>query len=489
MRIRYKAIAQLLALIIIDLFAYYLSLTISLFIQMNFLYLMNFNHIFGQNIASYLFNLNYAMSNLWIPTAYIIILQFEKLYMARYPFWEESRIIFKAVTFTVVFIYITVTVRNLIGNISKMEFFVLWLALIFFLPFFRYWGKKLLFRIGLWRENVLIIGSGDRALTTIKGLENEEHLGYHVIGVLDNNPANIGKTIRTKKRSYKVYGEIRNFDKFVSIMKIETIFIASPQTKPEELTELINQIYKVVKRVVIIPDIKGVSIFNSELHYLFMEKLFMIKVNNSLNSTPNRVVKRLFDLCLSIIGLILISPLLVLIAIAIKATSQGPILFSQSRIGKNGKEFKIFKFRTMYIDAQERLKHILATDPKAKAEWEASYKFKNDPRVTPVGKLLRQTSLDELPQILNILKGNMALVGPRPVIQDEIDKYYGTFREHYFSVLPGLTGLWQVSGRSDTDYDFRIQTDVWYVQNWSLWLDIIIIIKSVPAVLKREGAY
>ena len=143
----------------------------------------------------------------------------------------------------------------------------------------------------------------------------------------------------------------------------------------------------------------------------------------------------------------------------------------------------------MYSDAKERLEKLLKEDPKIKEEWEKNFKLKNDPRITKIGNFLRKTSLDELPQIFNVLKGEMNFVGPRPVVQEEIDQYYKDDAEYYFMVKPGITGLWQVSGRSDTDYNFRIETDKWYVLNWSLWLDIIILFKTVKAVLKREGAH
>jgi undecaprenyl-phosphate galactose phosphotransferase len=375
------------------------------------------------------------------------------------------------------------------GNISRGMLFFLWLYLILFLPLFRFWGKKFLYKIGLWKESVLIIGAGDKAITTIRGLANEEHLGYSVIGLLDNDRNKIGKFITVKNKKYKIYGAIKNFDKFVNILGIETVFIALPNESQEELSEMLSEVYQLVKRVIIVPDIKGIAIFNSELHYLFMEKLFMIKVHNNLNSLTNIILKRIFDLVFSIIGFIIISPFFLAISIMIKLTSPGPVIFSHKRVGLAGKEFNTFKFRTMYADAEERLEKILAVDPKAKKEWETNFKLKNDPRVTSIGRFLRQTSLDELPQIFNIIRGEMSLVGPRPVVVEEITKYYGPFKEYYFSVLPGLIGLWQVSGRSNTDYDFRVQTDVWYVQNWSLWLDIIIMFKSVRVVLGREGAY
>ncbi len=490
MRFKYKALAQYISLVVLDLAAFYISLLLAIFSQRNFKYLMNFKYIFGsENFSAFVFLFSYTVSILWIPLAYIIVLQFEKLYNARYPFWDESRIIFKSVTIAIVFIFLTITIRNMYGNISRTVFLYLWAYLIFALPIVRYWGKKFLFKTGVWKESVLIIGAGEKAVATINGLYNEEHLGYNVVGFLDDNPKNIGKTIRINDKEYKVYGPIKNYEKFIHLLNIETVFIANPSVSQEELTRIVNDVYKLVKRVIIIPDINGVAIFNSELQYLFMEKLFMIKVNNNLNSTANRIVKRGFDITTSILLFIFISPVFLFIALLIKITSKGTVIFRQPRIGKDGMEFYAYKFRTMYMDAQERLKNILETDPAAKREWDKNFKIKNDPRVTSIGKFLRKTSLDELPQIFNIMRGEMSAVGPRPVIQEEIEKYYGSYRHYYYSVLPGMTGLWQVSGRSDTGYDFRIQTDVWYVQNWSLWLDIIIIFKSIPAVLNRKGAY
>ena len=184
---------------------------------------------------------------------------------------------------------------------------------------------------------------------------------------------------------------------------------------------------------------------------------------------------------------VLIIPFLVL-SLCIKLTSPGPAIYKQKRVGKNCKPFFCYKFRTMYQNAEERLKEMLRTDPEARAEWNACWKLKNDPRITPLGKYLRKTSLDELPQIFNMLKGEMSLVGPRPVTQEEIDKYYKESASLCFSVQPGITGLWQVSGRSNTSYDYRVSLDSWYVRNWNLWLDFVILAKTVVVVLKKEGA-
>ncbi len=489
MKIRLKSLVQLFSLIFIDLAAYYICLFLAVFIELNLKLLFNFNYIFSRdNFSGFLFSFNYLFSLWWIPLSYIIVLYFEKMYMARYPFWEESRVIFKSVTIAVLFVFLTITVRNFLGNIPRTFLLYLWFFLIFILPFVRYRGKKLLFKIGLWKESVLIIGLSERAISAVEGLTKEEQLGYSVIGFLVDTPSD-KKSVEIRGKTYKIYTGIKNIGKFVKLLKIETVFIADPYIDEKELTEFINEIYKHVKRVVIIPNIKGVAIFNSELHYLFMEKLFLIQVNNNLNSIPNMSAKRFFDFAGAAIGFIIILPFFLIIALLVKLTSKGSVFFIQKRIGRHGREFNIFKFRTMYVNADKRLNNILQVNPGAQKEWEENFKLKNDPRTTPIGKFLRRMSIDEWPQLFNILLGEMSLVGPRPVIMEEIDKYYGNFKQYYYSVRPGLAGLWQVSGRSDTDYSFRVQTDVWYVQNWSIWLDITIIFKAVAVVIKKEGAY
>jgi exopolysaccharide production protein ExoY len=198
--------------------------------------------------------------------------------------------------------------------------------------------------------------------------------------------------------------------------------------------------------------------------------------------------KRGFDIVGSLIGLIAVSPLFLMIALLVKFSDGGPILYGHSRIGRGGRIFPCLKFRTMVQDGERVLAAYLATNPEANAEWIATRKLKNDPRVTRVGAVLRKLSLDELPQIINILLGDMSLVGPRPVVRDELE-IYGTSAVYYLKSRPGLTGLWQVSGRNDVSYDSRVAFDRHYVENWSMSEDIRIIIKTVPAVWMSRGCY
>lgn len=209
--------------------------------------------------------------------------------------------------------------------------------------------------------------------------------------------------------------------------------------------------------------------------------------NVSVHASVSSILKRGMDIVLALVGLVFASPIMLLIAILIKSSDRGAIVFAQSRIGLKGETFKCYKFRTMVMDASEQLRHLLETDPEARREWESTQKLKNDPRITPLGNFLRKSSLDELPQLLNILRGEMSIVGPRPIVKSEIEKY-GPFYPAYAAVRPGLTGLWQVNGRSNTEYDQRVQLDRAYTENWSMRSDIAIVAKTIPALLFSRGA-
>ena len=200
--------------------------------------------------------------------------------------------------------------------------------------------------------------------------------------------------------------------------------------------------------------------------------------------TAYKVVKRVFDIVFSLIGLILLSPVFLIISIIIKLDSKGPVFFVHGRIGEKGKPIGIYKFRTMVNNAEDLIKSFT---PEQKEEFERSYKLENDPRITKVGDFLRKTSLDELPQILNILKGELSIIGPRPIVQAELDKYEDN-KDKFLSVRPGLTGYWAANGRSDTSYEERMQMELYYVDNMSFKLDVKIFFKTIFAVLKKEGA-
>ena len=200
------------------------------------------------------------------------------------------------------------------------------------------------------------------------------------------------------------------------------------------------------------------------------------------------IAKRALDIFGANVGLVLLAPFFLIVALMVRADG-GPAFFAHQRVGRGGKLFGCLKFRSMVVDSQTRLEALLANDPAARAECEATRKLKNDPRITRIGRFLRSTSLDELPQLINVLRGEMSLVGPRPVQEAEIDRYYGASAAHYMAVRPGITGLWQVSGRSETTYESRVALDVSYVSRPSLMADIGILLRTPVAVLSRRGAH
>lgn len=217
----------------------------------------------------------------------------------------------------------------------------------------------------------------------------------------------------------------------------------------------------------------------------------VIPLNASFEGQVKHIpIKRAFDIFFSLFVLILALPLFLIIAILILCTSPGKPIYAHQRVGRGGKPFRCYKFRTMYMDADTRLKDLLKTDAKLKEEWEQTYKLKKDPRITSIGSFLRRTSLDELPQFWNVLKGDLSVVGPRPVVHEELNKYFGAKAPKILSVRPGLTGPWQVSGRSDINcYKKRIELDEFYIDNRSFLLDMKLVAKTIPAVLFSKGAY
>lgn len=202
----------------------------------------------------------------------------------------------------------------------------------------------------------------------------------------------------------------------------------------------------------------------------------------------DQVATRLFDIAVSLALLVFLAPLMIVVAMLVVATNPGPVIFGHKRLGRDGRTFSCLKFRSMVTDSQERLAQLLASDADARREWERDHKLKNDPRITPIGAFLRKSSLDELPQLFNVLRGDMSLVGPRPIVMDEVRRY-GRYFSHYSQVRPGITGLWQVSGRSNTSYRRRVAMDVTYSRSQSLPLNIKILLMTVPSVLSAKGSY
>jgi Undecaprenyl-phosphate galactose phosphotransferase WbaP len=420
----------------------------------------------------------------WFFPVWITILAYEGAYTRRFTFWDEVKLLWKVALFSTLAILSIVFIGKIGASVSRtVVVFIGMISLIVF-PLLRISCKRWLIAAGLLKRKVLILGANETGVLALKALRGEPNLGYEVIGFLDEAPHKGSAYIE----GIKVHGHLDRIERYLGSADIHDVVIALPDRDKGELNGLVTRLQHKAASVLYFPDYAGMAVIGTELRHFFQTQTFALEIKNNLAEPLNNFTKRSFDYLVGgMLSLVLLMPLAI-ISLIIQLTSSGPAIYRQSRIGKNGRPFLCYKFRTMYYDADERLQGILDADPKARQEWEEYRKLKDDPRITPIGQFLRRTSLDELPQILNILKGEMSMVGPRPVTQEEIEKYYKDSAELCFSVLPGITGLWQVSGRSNTSFGYRISLDSWYVRNWNLWLDIVILFKTVHVVYRREGA-
>mgnify|MGYP000863594236 CR=1 FL=1 len=429
--------------------------------------------------------LHISWLNFWLvfPTLFLIFLHIEQLYSRRMPFYKEVERIFHSCCYGTLAVIFVLYVARIAATTSRFFVVVFGVLAFIFLTILRYIVKHYFLRKQLLLAPIVIIGAGKTAELLVKAISEDAGLGYKIIGLLEDNKVQPGIL-----EKYPVLGTFADAEKIIQKTGVKQVFIAVPGMDEHQLGRLIYRIQPLVKNIGVIPNLVGVPTGSVEVESMFNERLTLLRLKNNLARPLNRYVKTMFDYILTLVGTICISPILLLIAAWIYYDSPGPVIFKHIRIGKNGKPFPCYKFRSMCVDAKEKLAELLANDPAAREEWERDFKLKNDPRITKSGAFLRKTSLDELPQIFNVLKGEMSLVGPRPIIQEELERY-GEFVQDYLMVKPGITGMWQVNGRSDTTYDERVQMDVWYVRNWSVWLDVMLLWRTVKAVFKCEGAY
>lgn len=450
----------------------------------------------AQKVAMYLrqhisiFSAYYSMAdipNLYfyflVPVVFIAFLYNSHIYVNKMPFWDVIQKIFYAVILSMLVCITMMYFGHIAGGVSRLYVALSGITSFTFLCIFRYIVKKILFNFNILLEPVLIIGAGKTAELVVRQFSNDTGFGIKIIGFIDDAP--ISDELPQK---YPVLGNFSESEVIIRETGVKTVIIAAPGLEKYELIKLVNKIQPLVKNLSFVPDLIGVPIGNMELQKLYDAKMIMLRVQNNMLRWYNKVLKRCFDLIVSVIFLPVIIVASIVIGICIYIESPGKIFFTHYRVGQRGKSFPCYKFRTMVDNAQEVLKEALKKDVALQKEWNVAFKLKNDPRITKVGRFLRKTSLDELPQIINVFRGQMSLVGPRPIITKEIERY-GEYIDDYYLVPPGITGLWQVSGRSDTTYTERVEMDTWYVRNWSVWIDIVLLYKTIFVVLNRKGAY
>lgn len=402
-------------------------------------------------------------------------------YIKRKPIWEEIKsninIIF---IFSIIHFIVTYLVAH---HIVKMVNVVFWILLLVILPIFRYIAKLIMIYFDLWQRDVYIVGTGNNATRVMDLLKVNKILGLNLKAFVNLYEQENIKLIK----GYPVY-------KFSDILKdniinkndTEIIFALDGYEINTHLREL-NSLQIHYPHVSLIPDISGLPLYEAQISHFFASDEIFVTLKNNLSRKINHLIKRVLDIFMAIVGIILLSPIFLIIAILIRGDGN-KVFFKHKRVGRDGNSFDCLKFQTMHKNSKQILEELLLRDEQLRQEWEQDFKLKNDPRVTRIGKFLRKTSLDEIPQLFNVLKGEMSIVGPRPIIQEEIVKYKEDIY-YYNLVSPGITGLWQVSGRNDIDYNSRVRLDVWYVKNWSIWHDFVIIIRTFVVVLKKNGAY
>ncbi len=420
---------------------------------------------------------------LWLPLLFLLFLYRSGVYLKMQPALRTVQEIFYAVCCGM--ITCVLLLYFLKASLLASRFYIV--ALFFFtllnLYLLRYSVGKLLKKSGVFCEPVLLLGAGKTAERVLEYVQNDVGYRYKILGFLDDHPQSEELT-----KTFRPLGKLEEARRIVEQTGVQTVLITAPGLEKEKLQRLINELQPIVRNIAFVPDLIGTPLASAEIDVLFSEEILLLKIKNNLARRHNQLLKRSFDLLATVVGGTLILPFLLGLALIVAADNKGRILFAHRRIGREGKAFSCYKFQTMVENAQEKLEGYLKENEQAKKEWEENFKLTNDPRVTKLGNFLRRTSLDELPQLWNVLKGEMSLVGPRPIVTKEIAKYGENIRE-YYQVRPGITGMWQASGRSDTTYEERIRMDTWYVRNWSLWIDLLYLYKTVKIVATGKGAY
>lgn len=412
----------------------------------------------------------------------LLVFWYQEQYNKRRPFWEEVLQIYKTVAF---FFLVNLGLSFILGKSSlKVMIVGFWLSVAFLVPVIRLCLKLVLYKFKLWQRDLYILGCGKTALNAYKLFASNKLMGYNLQAFVTDKSLSPNKI---NEFPGNIIDEMQLLQQ-LEANKESDVIVAMEHAELSPKINFINYLQHNCKSVLVLPEISGLALYGAQIDHFFGNDQLVLRLNNNLSRKLNVLLKRSFDLILVSIGLIILSPVLLIIAALIKYYSGSKVFYFHERVGKNGKPFYCIKFQTMYPNSHELLEELLDKDPEAKNEWEQSFKLKNDPRVTPIGKWLRKTSLDELPQLFNVFMGNMSLVGPRPIIDKEVERYKDGYY-YYKLVLPGVTGLWQVSGRSEVNYADRVRLDEWYVKNWSLWYDIVILIKTIGVVIKRNGAY
>ena len=412
------------------------------------------------NIIPLTHGISVYLEKWWFPITIILITGYYGGYGILITVWDELLILFRSMFISFLIVWVILSLQKESETVSRIVISIIFLFLLILLPLSRLAMKYVLFKSLDLRKPAYLFErrKGERQNELREALNKEWYSGYKIIG-------NINKDSLQKP--------------------IDTCFVPIDYT--DETT--IRALKPNVKNMIVVSVQSGLSFMNTEVKSFLNRNMVLITTNNGLLTKRNMVFKRLFDISLSLLGIILFSPFFVVIPILIKIDSKGPVLFFHRRCGLNLLSFNMIKYRTMFTNGENIIKEYLRDHPEASIELKEKNKISEDPRITRIGKFLRKTSLDEIPQLFNVVKGEMSIVGPRPDTRNALADFIEEYEPIYNKVRPGITGLWQVSGRSDIKYKDRVNLDYMYVLNWSLWLDFVIILKTFKTIVCRKGAY
>ncbi|HWF45491.1 MAG TPA: undecaprenyl-phosphate galactose phosphotransferase WbaP [Bryobacteraceae bacterium] len=395
--------------------------------------------------------------------------------------------VIRRLCYSITLVYLVLTASMLLVKEwwinSRGGFLLAWALSLLLVPLGRWLVSNLLRSCDWWGVPVIILGAGKTASTVIRNLRANRVLGYRPVACLDDDPHKQGECL-----GVPVSGPLYEAEYLAGELQIRHAIVAMPGMSRDLLVKNLHHWSTVFPNILIVPDLFGVA--SLWIAPRDLGGVLGLEIRHNLLNPMNRWVKRAMDLTISSFILLFAAPFLALAAFWTLAVSPGDPFYVQEREGKHGALIRILKLRTMYPNAEGMLDEHLAGDPEALREWNQFCKLKKDPRVLPgIGTFLRTSSLDELPQLWNILKGDMSLVGPRPFPVYHNERFDAEFRKLRTEVKPGLTGLWQVSARSDGDLEVQASLDTYYIRNWSLWLDLYILIRTAITVLGRNGAY
>lgn len=408
-------------------------------------------------------------------------------YSKRKPFANEIKDVLKVTLGVAALDVVLLYLAKL--QFSRATVLFNWTILPIALVSVRWIAKRSLIAVGGWIRPMVIVGWGENAVETALAFKDEALMGLKLAAFLI--PAG------QSKFTHDIKDKHGNLIPAISLSKdpVHTlkqlgnphVVLAMEQGGVDTYQDLIQQLSRHNNDLQLVPALRGLPLYGMEANHFFAHEVLILSMRNNLARRLPQLIKRCFDLSVSLLVLLLGSPLFLFIAFKVSQSGR-PIFFGHTRVGQHNQPFKCYKFRTMAPNADKLLADLLASSPEARAEWERDFKLKNDPRITPIGHFLRKTSLDEIPQLWNVLKGDMSLVGPRPVVTAELERY-GNQVGYYLEAKPGVTGLWQISGRNDVSYDTRVYLDAWYVKNWSLFNDIVILLRTVKVIFRKDGAY